>query len=299
MSTTINYTIPCSLDNFKDKTIIQTLSREEDTSNFIKKCILEHITANNEEKPIENHRIEPSKPLSQEEQLQSLALIKQNQIKSLEVYQNFNNVFNNWTQHNALMSELKQLNEKFTITNELQNQLNLYYDFCSKTELIKFDFIDNLIKFSEINKLNIYDNKCTEILDDAINILIPKCNYNETTEVFNMDLTFVPYLNLNTIKGFSKMKNITTYLILEGIKQLKVKPKYDRKEVLIIFDLYSPYVFDVDNIEVKYIIDALRYAGFFHDDNCQYVSYMVQGHALKELPLMNIKIIKKDAIIFV
>ncbi|MBV1818020.1 hypothetical protein [Clostridium cochlearium] len=75
---------------------------------------------------------------------------------------------------------------------------------------------------------------------------------------------------------------------------MKNKPKYNENAVLIIFSLYSPYLFDVDNVEFKYIIDAFRYSGFFYNDNCNCVSYMVEGKQTKKHPLIKVKIIKKS-----
>ena len=72
------------------------------------------------------------------------------------------------------------------------------------------------------------------------------------------------------------------------------KSHYGTDPILIIFSIYHKYIFDLDNIELKYVIDAMRYSHFFHDDSYKYVSYLVEGKNTKEQSMFKVKIIKKS-----
>lgn len=201
---------------------------------------------------------------------------------------NTEELFNIYSEEMTLINELEKINQKPFLTPKNKEDIELFHKFCAKTELLKVSFLRS---FMAVNELIPYDKKT---INSVLETLIPSCSYNEETEVFSMELNFVPYLKFNTVKEFAKVKNVVLRLITEGINRMKIKPKYDKNAVLIIFTLYSPYLFDVDNVEFKYIIDAFRYSGFFYDDNCNCVSYMVEGNQTKKHPLIKVKIIKKS-----
>ena len=123
---------------------------------------------------------------------------------------------------------------------------------------------------------------------------IPQCKFDTKTQIFTMDFSFVPHLKAEYLKKFVKTKNALVFLIMEGIKKMKIKPLYDKEPVMVIFTISNKYLFDVDNIEVKYIIDAMRYSKFFYDDSYNYLSYMVIGKETDGPCLMTIKVIKKS-----
>lgn len=191
-----------------------------------------------------------------------------------------------------LLNEIEKLNSRRMFAHIEGDEIVKYHEFCNRYEFARFNFIN---KFLYVNNILPYDNKTFE---SVIEPLIPECTYDEKSEIFDMNLSFIPYLKFDTLREFVSVKNVIIQLIMEGVKRLPIKPNYDKEAVLIVFTLQSPYEFDLDNIEVKYIIDALRYSGFFYDDSCKYVSYLVQGNILKEHPLVNVKIIKKSSVKF-
>jgi hypothetical protein len=77
-----------------------------------------------------------------------------------------------------------------------------------------------------------------------------------------MDFNFVQYLKIDYLKKYVKIKTGHMHLVLEGINGMEAKPNYNKKQVLIIFSIAKNCLFDVDNIEIKYIIDAMRYSHF-------------------------------------
>jgi len=81
---------------------------------------------------------------------------------------------------------------------------------------------------------------------------------------------------------------------MQGIKRMHEKPNYGTDSILIIFSVYYKYIFDVENIELKYVIDAMRYLYFFHDDSYKYILYLVEGKNTKEQSMFKVKIIKKS-----
>ena len=209
-------------------------------------------------------------------------------LKSASNIDNEEELFNIYAKEISLLHKLDNVNQKPFLTLKNKEEIKLFHDFCAKTELLKVNF---LCSFMAVNELVPYDESS---INTVLEPFIPSCSYNRETNVFDMDLDFAPYLKFNTIKDFSKVKNVVVRLITEGINRMKTKPKYNKEAVLIIFTLYSPYIFDVDNIEVKYIIDAFRYAGFFYDDSYKYVSYMVRGKSNKH-PLIKVKIIPETS----
>jgi len=181
---------------------------------------------------------------------------------------------------------LNELNEHPIKTNRTDN-IQYYHNICEKFESIKSDYIDRMINLQELKI----------ITDAAFNAtlepLIPKCNFDSKTGIFTMDFNFVPYLKIDYLKKFVKIKNALMYLIMESINQIEMKPRYE-EPILIIFSISKKFLFDVDNIEIKYIIDSLRYSHFFADDSYNYISYMVEGNETKKHPSMTVTIIKKS-----
>ncbi|MCY6354354.1 hypothetical protein [Clostridium sp. ZS2-4] len=195
-----------------------------------------------------------------------------------------------WDENAELIKAFEKINSKPVLTIKNKADLLFYHDFCAKTEYIKAKFLES---FYAVNEIMPYDD---DTVDSVLEPVIPKCEFDPENEIFHMKLDFVPFLHFSSIKEFIKVKHAILRLTLEGIKRLKVKPNYGKNAVLIIFTLYSPYVFDVDNVDFKYIIDAFRYSKFFYDDSYKYVSYMVEGRENKMHPLIEVKIIRKDRI---
>ncbi len=190
-----------------------------------------------------------------------------------------------YTLYNTL---LNQLNEHPIKTNQTHN-IQYYHNICEKFETIKTDFIDKMINLQELKIIT------DTAFNAALEPLIPKCYFDSKTEIFTMDFSFVPYLKIDYLKKFVKIKNALMYLIMEGINLMQVKPKYEGP-VLIIFSISKKFLFDVDNIEIKYIIDSLRYLHFFADDSYNYISYLVEGKETKKHPSMTVTIIRKSDI---
>lgn len=183
---------------------------------------------------------------------------------------------------------LNELNEQPIKTNQTDS-IQYYHNICEKFESIKTDFIDKIIK---LNELQIITDKEFNL---ALEPMIPKCIFDSKTEIFTMDFNFVPYLKIDYLKKFVKIKNALMYLIMEGINKMEMKPKYE-EPVLIIFSISKKFLFDIDNIEIKYVIDSLRYSHFFTDDSYNYISYLVEGKETKKHPSMTVTIIKKSAL---
>ncbi|MBU3200305.1 hypothetical protein LL037_18665 [Clostridium estertheticum] len=190
-----------------------------------------------------------------------------------------------YTLYHTLLNELNQHPIK---TNQDAN-IQYYHNISEKFESIKGDYIDKMINLRELQIIT------DTAFNTALEPLIPKCIFDSKTEVFRMDFNFVPYLKIDYLKKFVKIKNALMYLIMESINQMKTKPKY-KEPVLIIFSISKKFLFDVDNIEIKYIIDSLRYSHFFEDDSYNYISYMVEGKDTKEGSRMTVTIIKKSTI---
>ena len=189
-----------------------------------------------------------------------------------------------YSRFHSLMDELN----KHPVRTNVDENMKIYNEFCEKFEYIKASFIERLIQLNHIEVIT--DNRLCEDLEPYI----PKCNYDTDTEVFNMDFSFVPHLKAEYLKKFVKVKNAFVFLIMEGIKQMEIKPHYDKEPVIVIFTICSKYIFDVDNVEIKYIIDAMRYSGFFYDDSYNYLSYLVQGKKTDGQGPINVKVIKKS-----
>lgn len=188
-----------------------------------------------------------------------------------------------YTRFNTLMDEL----EKHPIRTNADKNIKLFNDFCERYEQIKSDFIQSLIRLNDLGVMT--DNS----FNIALEPYLPKCNYDTKTEVFTMDFNFVPHLKVAYLRKFAKPKNAFVFLIMEGIKKMDIKPNYDKEPVIIIFTISKKYMFDVDNVEIKYIIDAMRYSKFFYDDSYDCVSYMVEGKPTDGQSLMTIKVVKK------
>jgi len=189
-----------------------------------------------------------------------------------------------YTRFHRLMDELN----KNPIKTNVDANIKRYNEFCEKFEYIKADFIERLIQLNELGIIT--DNR----FDEDLEPYIPKCNYDVETEIFTMDFNFVPHLKAEYLKKFVKAKNAFVFLIMEGIKKMDIKPHYNKEPVMVIFTISKKYLFDVDNVEIKYIIDAMRYSKFFYDDSYNYLSYMVQGNETDGPCLMTIKVIKKS-----
>ena len=105
------------------------------------------------------------------------------------------------------------------------------------------------------------------ITDDAFNKdLDPQiigCTYDSKSEIFTIHFNFVPHVKSMYSRDVYKAKNALICLVMQGIKRMIVKPSYDKELVIIIFSVYHSYRFDVDNVEIKYLIDAMRYSHFF------------------------------------
>ena len=188
-----------------------------------------------------------------------------------------------YSRFHTLMDEL----EKHPIRTNADKNIKLFNDFCEQYEQIKADFIQSLIKLHDLGIMT----------DNSFNIglepYLPKCNYDTKTEVFTMDFNFVPHLKVDYLRKSNKSKNALVFLIMERIKKMDIKPNYDKEPVIIIFTISKKYLFDVDNVEIKYIIDAMRYSKFFYDDSYDYVSYMVEGKKTDGQCQMAVKVVKK------
>ncbi|MBZ9624393.1 hypothetical protein G9F71_016190 [Clostridium sp. FP2] len=203
-----------------------------------------------------------------------------------DIEEQFFNELGKYTLYHTLLDELN----KHPIKTNQDINIQYYHNLCEKFETVKTNFIEEMI---HQNKLQIISDT---VFENALDPLIPKCKYDNKTEIFTMDFNFVPYLKIDYLKKFVKIKNALMYLIMEGIKRMEEKPNYYKQPVLIIFSIAKPILFDVDNIEIKYIIDAMRYSNFFYDDSYNYVSYLVQGKETKEHGLMTVTIVKKSDI---
>lgn len=191
-----------------------------------------------------------------------------------------------YTLYHTLLDELNQQ----PIKTDQDSNIRFYHNLCEKYEQMKTSFIEEMIN---LNKLQIINDV---VFKKALDPLIPKCCFDNKTGNFTMQFNFVPFLKIDYLKKFVKIKNALVYLIMEGIKNMLDKPSYGKEPVLIIFSISNPFLFDVDNIEIKYIIDAMRYSHFFYDDSYNYISYLVQGKKTKGHGLMTVKIIKKSDI---
>jgi len=189
-----------------------------------------------------------------------------------------------YSQFHRLMDEL----EKHPIRTNADENIKLFNAFCEQYEQIKGDFIQSLIHLNDLEVMPAIS------FNKALDPYLPKCNYDTKTEVFTMDFNFVPHLKVEYLRKFAKPKNAFVYLIMEGIKKMNIKPNYNKEPVIIIFTISKKYLFDVDNVEIKYIIDAMRYSKFFYDDSYDCVSYMVQGKNTDGQSLMTIKVVKKS-----
>ncbi len=187
-----------------------------------------------------------------------------------------------YTLYHTLLNELNQHPLK---TNQDAN-IQYYHNISEKFESIKSDYIDKMINLQELQIIT------DTAFNAALEPLIPKCNFNSKTEIFTMDFSFVPYLKIDYLKKFVKIRNALMYLIMKGVNRMEMKPKYE-EPVLIIFSISKKFLFDVDNIEIKYIIDSLRYSHFFEDDSYNYISYLVEGKETKKHPSMTVTITKK------
>jgi hypothetical protein len=187
-----------------------------------------------------------------------------------------------YSRFNNLMTEL----EKHPVRTNADKNIQLFNNFCERYEQIKGDFIQYLINLNHIGVMT----------DDAFNKglepYLPKCNYDTKTEIFTMDFNFVPHLKVEYLQKLAKPKNALVFLIMEGIKRMHTRPNYDKEPVMIIFTVSKKHLFDVDNIEVKYIIDAMRYSKFFYDDSYDCVSYMVEGKKTDGQCQMAVKVVK-------
>ena len=196
----------------------------------------------------------------------------------------------NYERYIELTEAFEKANANIVIPEKTAESIEWFHELREKYEIIVSKFLDHFIRTNELIPYN------PDVVNEVLEPFIPKCFYDEKKEVFEMEIDFVPYLKFKSIKDFSLVKNTLVYLIMEGIKRMKVKPNYNKKAVLIIFSLYSPFLFDLDNVEIKYIIDAMRYSHFFADDSCNYVSYMVEGKEEKTHPCMKVKVVKKNSV---
>ena len=187
-----------------------------------------------------------------------------------------------YTLYHSLLEELNN----HPIKTDQDANIQCYHNLCEKFESVKVNFIEEMINLKELQIIT------DEVFNKALDPLIPRCNFDNKTETFTMELSFVPYLKIDYLKKFVRIKNALMYLIMEGINRMEDKPSYDKEPVLIIFSVSKPNLFDVDNIEIKYIIDAMRYSHFFFDDSCNYISYLVRGKETKRQSMLSVKIIK-------
>ncbi|MBU3188769.1 hypothetical protein K9O30_06290 [Clostridium bowmanii] len=191
-----------------------------------------------------------------------------------------------YTLYRTLLDELN----KHPIKTYQDVNIQYYHNLCEKFETIKTDYIEEMIHLHELQIIT------DVVFQTALDPIIPKCFYDSKTEIFTMDFNFVPFLKIDYLKKFVKIKNALMYLIIEGINRMEEKPNYNKEPVLIIFTIAKSRFFDVDNIEIKYIIDSFRYSHFFYDDSYNYVSYLVEGKETKGQGLMTVTIIKKSDI---
>lgn len=191
-----------------------------------------------------------------------------------------------YTLYHSLLAELNQQ----PIKTDQDANIQFYHNLCEKSVQMVTRFIEEMINLDELQIIT------DVVFKKALNPLVPKCSYDDKTEIFTMEFNFVPFLKIDYLKKFVKVKNALVYLIMEGIKNMLQKPSYDKEPVLIIFTVAKPFLFDVDNIEIKYIIDAMRYSHFFYDDSYNYISYLVRGKKTKEDSVMTVKIIKESNI---
>jgi len=209
-------------------------------------------------------------------------------------------IYKNYTDSSSLFPYDEEL-EKLLIAIENANKKPLNYEFLQlesekfreflrRSEEAKFLFAKRLLYIQDMYPIPIPE------IEEILKPLIPKCEYDIKKDIFRMKINFVPYLQFNTIKGFGLIKTMIIRLITAAVNEMKVKPSYDKDAVLIIFSLKSPQEFDVDNIDFKYIIDALRYSGIFYDDTSKYISYLVQGNENEKEPFIDVKIVRKSTV---
>jgi len=212
---------------------------------------------------------------------------------SLIMFKNYQKILdsinNNFFKNSNLIAKygIDKAVGKLPIRTNLDQTLEYFHEFCARTELAKNTFIDDFIYMHDL-----------KLIDDltfinALNPLVPLCSLDSTTGVFTMELNFMPYLKFKSLKDFTKVKNNILYLIMQGISKMKEKPCYGKEPVVISFTMHSKFLIDLDNVEVKYIIDAMRYSHFFEDDSFNYVSILIEGIKTKEAPFITVKVIKK------
>lgn len=191
--------------------------------------------------------------------------------------------FGEYSRFHTLMDEL----EKHPVRSNVDEAIKQFNAYCEQYEQIKGDFIQNQINLHDLGFMT------DDCFNQRLEPYLPKCNYDTKTEVFTMDFNFVPHLKVAYLKRLATPKNALVFLIMEAIKKMDIKPYYDKEPVMIIFSISKKYLFDVDNVEIKYIIDAMRYSKFFYDDTYDCVSYMVEGKPTDGQSLMTIEVVKK------
>jgi len=189
-----------------------------------------------------------------------------------------------YTRFKSLMNKLNE----YPVRTDVDEHIKVYNDFCTKSEVIKANLLSEIIHLHKIEAISDYE------FNKALDQHIPKCNYDIKTEVFTMEFNFVPHIKSMYSRDVWKIKNALVCLVMEGIKRMDVKPNYDKEPMIILFTISNKYSFDVDNVEIKYVIDAMRYSKFFYDDSYDYVSYMVEGKHTDGQSLMTVKVVKKS-----
>ncbi|MBU3217804.1 hypothetical protein LL033_10015 [Clostridium estertheticum] len=165
---------------------------------------------------------------------------------------NKNQFFKDLSQHTMYSSLIKELNE-YSVRTNLDENIKHYNEFCDKAEVVKANFVNEMIRLYELKIIT------DDVFNKALDPQLPVCNYNNKAEIFTMDFNFIPHVKSMYSRDVYKVKNALICMIMQGIKRMVEKPHYGTEPILIIFSVYHQYIFDVDNIELKYVIDAMRY----------------------------------------